>query len=230
MVSGWVLAVVSFFAGSIPVGYLVGRAQGIDVTQVGSGNIGATNIGRVLGKKAGAFCLAMDILKGFVPALVFRMIVDRPIFGFGFRSEDFGLICGGLAMLGHMYSPFLKFRGGKGIATGLGMLLGSAWPVGISVLIGFGVAFALTRIVSLASLVAVATLLAAGFYFTPPPLFWSVYALLAAVIVWKHKPNIERLLKGEEKRFEFGGREKVDPVPGGDSPSDLDGGDNTSGK
>lgn len=229
MINAWVLAAASFALGAIPVGYLVGRAKGIDITQEGSGNIGATNIGRVLGKQAGAFCLAMDIVKGLVPALVFRMLVERPIFGFGFPSEEFGLICGGLAMVGHMYSPFLKFKGGKGIATGLGMLLGSAWPVGISVLIGFGLTFAISRIVSLSSLVAVATLVVAGFYFTPPPLFWSVYVLLASVIVWKHRPNIQRLLKGEEKKFAFGGQ-KSGSTPDEAPHSDPLEGDNTSGE
>lgn len=208
MMNGWVLLVLSYLIGSIPVGLLVAKAHGIDILKEGSGNIGATNIGRVLGKKAGAFCLILDVLKGLIPALVFQMIVSRPIFGFGFRSQEFGLICGGMAMVGHMFSPFLKFKGGKGIATGLGMLVGSAPPVGLSVLVGFAVTFAFSRIVSLSSLVAVTVMIIAGWFFTPPPLFWGVHLALGIFIFWKHKPNIQRLLKGEEKKFSFADKQK----------------------
>jgi glycerol-3-phosphate acyltransferase PlsY len=181
---------------------LVARARGVDITREGSGNIGATNVSRVLGKGAGILVLILDIFKGLIPALVFQMIVQRPIFGIGYPSQEFGLLCGGLAMVGHMSSPFLGFRGGKGIATGLGMLVGSAPVVGFWALITFAAAFAVTRIVSLSSLIAVIAMVVAGFYLTPV-LFWVVYGVLAALIFWKHRANIERLLKGEEAKFSF---------------------------
>lgn len=221
MMNGWVLLILSYFIGSIPVGMLVAKAKGIDIMKEGSGNVGATNIARVLGKKAGALCLVLDVLKGFIPALVLQIIVSRPIFGFGFPSQEFGLICGGMAMVGHMFSPFLKFKGGKGIATGLGMLVGSAPPVGLSVFLAFAVTFAFSRIVSLSSLVAVTTMVVAGWFLTPPPLFWAVHLALGVFIFWKHKPNIQRMLKGEEQKFSFGNKQKGAELDkeGGDNPS-----------
>lgn len=212
MNNGWVLLVLSYFIGAIPVGVMVARAKGIDITKEGSGNVGATNIARVLGKKAGAVCLVLDVLKGFIPALVFQIIVSRPIFGFGFPSQEFGLICGGMAMVGHMFSPFLKFKGGKGIATGLGMLVGSSPLVGVWVLFSFLVVAFATRIVSLSSLVAVAVMVIAGLLVTPPPLFWIVYLALGAFIYYKHWPNIQRLMKGTEPKFSFGKEKKDDPL------------------
>ncbi|MFM9874371.1 MAG: glycerol-3-phosphate 1-O-acyltransferase PlsY [Fimbriimonadaceae bacterium] len=212
MMNGWILLVLSYFVGSIPVGVMVAKARGIDITKEGSGNVGATNIARVLGKKAGAVCLILDVLKGFVPALVFQVIVSRPIFGFGFPSQEFGLICGGLAMVGHMFSPFLKFKGGKGIATGLGMLVGSSPMVGGWVLLSFIVVAIPSRIVSLSSLVAVAVMVVAGLLLTPPPLFWGVYIALAAFIYYKHWPNIQRIIQGTEPKFSFGGGKKEEPL------------------
>ncbi len=208
MNNGWVLLVLSYFIGAIPVGVLVARAKGVDIMKEGSGNVGATNIARVLGKKAGAVCLVFDVLKGFIPAFVFQVIVSRPIFGFGFPSQEFGLICGGMAMVGHMFSPFLKFKGGKGIATGLGMLVGSSPMVGGWVLLLFLIVAFMTRLVSLASLVAVAVMVIAGLLLTPPPLFWTVYLALAIFIYYKHWPNIQRIVKGTEPKFSFGGEKK----------------------
>lgn len=222
MMNGWVLLILSYFIGSIPVGMLVAKAKGIDIMKEGSGNVGATNIARVLGKKAGALCLILDVLKGLVPALVFSKIVSLPFLGLtSSRWEEFGLICGGMAMVGHMFSPFLKFKGGKGIATGLGMLVGSAPPVGLSVFVAFAVTFAFSRIVSLSSLVAVTVMIVAGWFFTPPPLFWAVHLALGVFIFWKHKPNIQRMLKGEEQKFSFGNKQKGAELDkeGGDNPS-----------
>lgn len=212
MINGWILLVLSYFVGSIPVGVMVARAKGIDITKEGSGNVGATNIARVLGKKAGAVCLVLDVLKGLIPALVFQVIVSRPIFGFGFPSQEFGLICGGMAMVGHMFSPFLKFKGGKGIATGLGMLVGSSPLVGTWVLLSFVLVAFATRLVSLSSLVAVAVMVVAGLLLTPPYLFWGVYIALAIFIYYKHWPNIQRILKGTEPKFSFGSGKKEEPV------------------
>lgn len=206
MINGWFLLFLSWLIGGIPVGVLVARAKGVDITAVGSGNIGATNVARVLGKGAGVFVFLLDVLKGLVPALVFQMLVARPIFGFGFPSDHFGLLCGAAAMAGHMASPFLKFKGGKGIATGLGMLVGSAPLVGFFALGSFILVVAVTRIVSLGSVVAAIVMAAAGFFLTAP-MFWVVYSGLAIFVVWKHRANMQRFFKGEEPQFSFAKKE-----------------------
>jgi len=204
LINGWILLVASYLLGAVPFGLIVAKAMGVDILKEGSGNIGATNVGRTLGKKAGIIVLVLDILKSFLPAWGAKFLVADPI-PFEVSLAEFGLICGALAMVGHMASPFLKFKGGKGIASGLGMLVGSAWPVGATVLATFIVMMILTRIVSLSSIVAVLTMVVGGFFFVESnsPLFWAVYILLAIFIIWKHRPNIERLMKGEEQKFSF---------------------------
>lgn len=199
--------VASYLLGAIPFGLIVAKSMGIDILKEGSGNIGATNVGRTLGKKAGIFVLVLDVLKSFLPAWGAKFLVAMPT-PFDVSLAEFGLTCGALAMVGHMASPFLKFKGGKGIASGLGMLVGSAWPVGLTVLGTFIVFMVFTRIVSLSSLFAVTAMVVGGFIFkeSNSPIFWVVYTLLAIFIFWKHRPNIERILKGEEKKFSFGSK------------------------
>ncbi|MBA4291378.1 acyl-phosphate glycerol 3-phosphate acyltransferase [bacterium] len=218
MINGWILLIASWLLGGIPVGVLVAKAKGVDIMSVGSGNIGATNVARVMGKGAGLLVFVLDVLKGLVPAFWFQMIVERPIFGFGFPSQEFGLLCGGAAMAGHMASPFLKFKGGKGIATGLGMLVGSAPLVGVIALSSFIVVVAATRIVSLGSVVAAVVMALAGIFLTPPPLFWVVYGALGFFVVWKHRANMQRLLKGEEPKFSFARKDSAQD--GGVEPSE----------
>src|SRR5689334_13874075 len=111
---------LSYLIGAIPFGVIVARMQGIDIMSVGSKNIGATNVMRVLGKKWGIFVLLLDVAKGCVPALVVWKLTG---------SQEMSILSGLVAVLGHCVSPFLRFRGGKGIATGLGAMLGSMPPV-----------------------------------------------------------------------------------------------------
>ena len=203
------LLVASYAVGSVPFGMLVAKAQGIDLMQAGSGNIGATNVGRVLGKGPGVAVLLLDVAKGFVPSFAFPMLAG-PEPNLVWTRHEFGLICGIAAILGHMFSPFLKFKGGKGIATGLGMLLGATPVVGLVALVTFVVVVAISRIVSVASLVAITAMVTAGFVVEKSAWFWSVLGLLWLSITVKHKPNIERLLKGEEPKFSFG---KPKPSP-----------------
>ncbi|MBX3114311.1 MAG: glycerol-3-phosphate 1-O-acyltransferase PlsY [Fimbriimonadaceae bacterium] len=217
MINGWILMAASYLLGAIPFGLIVAKSMGIDILKEGSGNIGATNVGRTLGKKAGIFVLVLDVLKSFLPAWGAKYLVATPT-PFNVSLAEFGLICGGLAMVGHMASPFLKFKGGKGIASGLGMLVGSAWPVGLTVLASFAVFMVFTRIVSLSSLVGVTAMVVSGFFFkeSNSPLFWIVYTLLAIFIFWKHRPNIQRLLKGEEKKFSFASKKSEAAVESAD--------------
>jgi glycerol-3-phosphate acyltransferase PlsY len=186
------LIVFSYLSGSIPVGYLLGRLSGLDVRQVGSGNIGATNVARVAGRTQGVLTLLGDAAKGFIPVLLSSYL--------GF-SLEVSALAGAAAFLGHLFPLFLKLQGGKGVATALGVLVWLA-PAGTLILAGIFLATALsTRTVSLSSLIA------AG---AAPVLFWSlaypppVVALslfVAVMITLRHRDNIRRLFAGVEPKF-----------------------------
>ena len=182
----------AFVPGAIPFGYLAGRMRGIDLRQHGSGNIGATNALRVLGVVPGILVLLLDVLKGYLPVLLAHRLALGP----------WGTMAAGLlAILGHTFSPFLRFRGGKGIATSLGVLLGlSPMVAGLS-LSAFLVVVLLTRYVSLGSLIA-AFAQAALFWVWEHPFPYRLLGLLAALFVFvKHWPNIQRLRSGTESRI-----------------------------
>ena len=188
-----VCTLFSFLLGSIPFGYVVGRLKGVDVRMYGSGNIGATNVSRVLGKKYGAFVLLLDALKGAIPVLLARFL--------GFPVE-YQVLFGFSAILGHCFSPFLRFRGGKGVATGLGAFLAISPEVTLMAVVIFLLVFFLTRYVSLSSIVAAASYpLLFRFIENPPKVSFILVSVTALVIVGKHYSNILRLLRGEEKRF-----------------------------
>jgi len=196
-----VLVLASYLAGSIPFGLMIGKwVKGVDLRQHGSGNIGATNVGRVLGKKWGLICLFLDALKGALPVDFFpRWIcgLDHPWF------NDLAVVAGVTTIVGHMFPCWLGFRGGKGVATSLGVVLMlSPWGLLVGA-IGFFSTFAATRIVSLSSMVAA---VAFGlFYLTPwSPHSQSLAAFSIAVpllILIQHRSNVRRLLRGEEARF-----------------------------
>jgi glycerol-3-phosphate acyltransferase PlsY len=186
--------VLAYLCGSVPTGVLLTKRLGLDIRQMGSGNVGATNVARSAGKKVGLFTLLGDIVKGLIPVLGVRF----------FDLGETALACAAVAaLLGHVFSPFLGFSGGKGVATGLGVLLGVAPPVILLALFVFIVTFAVSRIVSLASLVAAAV--------TPLLLWWFAYPharvyaglLIALLIIVRHRENIIRLLNGEEQKFSF---------------------------
>ena len=221
-------SVLGYLLGSIPVGYLVGRRYGIDIREHGSGNIGATNVVRVLGKKPGYFVFACDLLKGLVAVRLGTWIGTTwnpgvPWMGAfvagRFHPGSLGLdgriivvagILGALGcILGHNFPVWLWFRGGKGVATTVGVLLGLMPAAFLVAVVVWVTAFYASRYVSLASLVAAAVLPVAvwflAWYANPAvggigPLFWfSVVA--AALIFWRHRTNISRLLNGTESRF-----------------------------
>lgn len=205
-----ILIPVAYLLGSVPFGLLVGLAKGIDPRKTGSGNIGATNVGRLLGGKFFALVFALDLLKALVPmlagAFVLRGVEKTP----GIFS--LWLAVGFAAILGHMFSVFLKFKGGKGVATSAGMMLG-LWPYYTLPALGtigtFVVVFLVWRYVSLAS-IASAIAFPICYAIVAFAMKWDlrqqwplmIFAVVVgALVIWKHRTNITRLRAGTEHRF-----------------------------
>ncbi|PYJ45155.1 MAG: acyl-phosphate glycerol 3-phosphate acyltransferase [Verrucomicrobia bacterium] len=197
--------VASYLLGSIPFGYLAGRIAGIDIRQAGSGNIGATNVVRVLGKRYGYPVFLLDFFKGLgaVEIAIAFARAARPEWG---SPEVYGILAAFASVIGHSFPPWLKFRGGKGVATSAGALFGLmplAMLIGVAIWI---VVFWLTRFVSLASLVTAITLPLVIAILTrlnegrAKALFYSALCI-AAVVVWQHRSNLSRLMRGREPRF-----------------------------
>ncbi len=193
---------ISYLIGSIPTGLLLSRATGVDIRKSGSGNIGATNVTRLLGKKLGVFTLLGDVLKAVVPILAVHWYYVR--FGMVAEPQDLDLavsLCGGGAFLGHMYSVYLKFRGGKGVATALGVFL-VLEPIAalISLLLFVGVVY-FSGYVAVGSLVvsAMMTLWVWLLKGSPNHVF---LAFFIGVLIWlKHADNIRRLFEGTETNW-----------------------------
>jgi glycerol-3-phosphate acyltransferase PlsY len=207
------VAVAAYLLGSIPTGFLVGRVRGIDIRSVGSGNIGATNTMRVLGKPAGIFVLLVDCLKGFAacaffPPLIFNWLEPHfSVFAPGFYAEPvefqmrLKIIAGIFAVLGHNYTCWLKFKGGKGIATTTGVYLALApWAVLIGLVV-FLLAALVTRYVSVGSIAAAVALPVAVCLTQSGFLLDVVSVALGALAIYKHKGNIQRLRNGTENRI-----------------------------
>lgn len=196
----------SYLIGSIPWGFLIGRLYGVDIRKVGSGNIGATNVTRSLGKLPGRICFFLDLLKGFLPVLAVSMMLKQQYFE---DPEQFAqIIAAASAVLGHMFSVFMKFRGGKGISTIFGVLLGfSPWSF-LAAGIVWVLVFLISRYVSMASIAACAVLPVAATLFTMTEVYYhSIWVLaflylLSILAVIRHSANIRRLINGTENRFE----------------------------
>ena len=192
----YLLVIGSYLIGSIPFGLVLGKVAGVDVRGAGSGNIGATNVARLAGKKLGALTLVCDALKAVLPMLVAgRLLAD------GSQRELWVALCGGAAFLGHLYPVYLKFKGGKGVATALGIFLYLA-PVAalIDLLLFAGVVYN-WGYVSLGSLTA-ALLMPGLVWLLSGSLSNSLLALAIGVLIWdKHRDNIDRLMKHEEKSW-----------------------------
>ena len=193
------VALGAFLLGSIPTGYLVARAKGVDIRQHGSGNIGATNVFRTLGKPLGIFVFVVDALKGFAAVWLANH--------FGEACPWTGIIAAVAVIAGHNYTPWLGFKGGKGIATSAGVLLAlMPWAVLAIAIVWFAV-FQISRYVSLASIcaaaalpLAVAALWYGGCGGNGPLLGFSL--VISALAIWRHRSNMERLRAGTEPRFE----------------------------
>jgi len=200
---GGAICLLSYFLGSIPTGYLVGRSQGIDIRQHGSGNIGATNIFRTLGKKYGIFVFVCDALKGLL-AVRLAMVFSHHLQGIPEAIAGImGAIC---CILGHNFTCWLNFKGGKGIATSAGVLIGMLPLASLALVAVWAVIFYTTGYVSLASIIAAAAL--PGIVFAMLVFGWLsgwpyfYFALVVGVIaIWRHRTNIQRLLNGTENSF-----------------------------
>lgn len=214
---GWVVTVglwgIAYLLGSLPTGYLAGYLlQGIDIRTQGSGSTGATNVLRTLGKGPAIVVLLVDVLKGVAAIYLFPWFTQPGV------QQALGTIAPNLtptqvlplpwlvvgaglaALLGHSRSIWLGFSGGKSVATGLGVLLALAWPVGLAALGVFGLSLALSRIVSLSSILA-AIAVPVLMVITQQPLAYQLFGLAAGLyVIWRHRSNIDRLLAGVEPR------------------------------
>ena len=190
------LVLAAYLLGSIPNGLLIARLKGIDLQKVGSGNIGATNVFRCVGKGWGIAAFVLDAVKGFVPAFFFPRLLES-------APPWLGLACGVAAVAGHNWPVWLKFKGGKGVSTSAGMLLGiapAAVGVGFAV---FALTVALTRFVSLGSILAAIAVPAAYLWMNGADnrLLASALVVMGALVIFKHRANVGRLLRGTEPRI-----------------------------
>ncbi len=186
------LIIAAYLLGSIPTGLLLAKAAGVDIRSSGSGNIGATNVYRTLGRSVGILTLSGDCLKGAIPVVVARY----------FGMSDLWIAAAGLAaFLGHVYTIFLGFKGGKGVATALGVFLAvSPAAIGSALLIFVAVVWK-WRYISLGSIAAAVAMpgMVAVFDSRPPVVVMA--AIVALLVVWKHRENIKRLRSGTESKF-----------------------------
>lgn len=206
----WIAAALlaSYLLGSIPTAYLFGKIlKGIDIRKVGSGNVGATNAMRALGKGPGITVLLLDILKGFVVVVFLGdYFANKPIF---WQVQNLRIIMGLCCICGHNWTIFLRFKGGKGIATTFGVLLGLALELpGLGMIIGILVlswltVFMIWRIVSLASIVAAIALPVCALFFKQPGILTAVCIILCVFVVIRHKSNLLRIVQGKEPRLYF---------------------------
>ncbi len=189
--------VTAFLLGSIPTAYLAGRIfKGVDIRLHGSGNVGATNAFRVLGKKIGALVFAIDFLKGFLPAALLPLCLPQG----HLDVREVGLWIGTGAVAGHVFTPFLDFKGGKGIATGGGVLCGSFPLLFLITLVIWVAVFIMTRIVSISSLIASASLVISSTLFGLKKSIILTFFLIALFIIWTHRSNIFRIINGSENK------------------------------
>jgi len=188
----WLLG--AYLVGAIPFGYLIGRMRGVDVRTVGSKNIGATNVYRTVGKKWGFLAFFCDFLKGFIPAFLALRLVPH--------SSALPILVGVASVVGHTLTVFMRFRGGKGVATAFGMFVALAtWPALLAFAV-FVVTVWISHYISLGSILAAATLAVLVWFFPEVALPMRILAgLVCAFIIVKHKSNIQRLLNGCENKI-----------------------------
>jgi acyl phosphate:glycerol-3-phosphate acyltransferase len=199
----WSLAILgTFLVGGIPFGYIAGRMRGLDLRKEGSGNIGATNAIRVLGKAWGIPVFMLDVLKAMVPVLVLKHLGETSPHLFPFNEQVVSITAAAAAVLGHNFCPYLGFKGGKGMATSAGVLL-ALMPWSCLVCVATWVAlFYGTRYVSVASIGAAVILPVATWFIYPDKLGYQILAaVLGLLAVWRHRSNLVRLKNGTENRF-----------------------------
>lgn len=197
------IALAAYLLGSIPVGYVLVRIfRRQDIRTLGSGNIGATNVLRSEGKGLGAATFILDVVKG-AAAVLLGAVVAAPVLPM-IPQRDVEAFAALFAVLGHMFPVWLRFRGGKGVATGFGVFLVAAPWAALSAITLFAIVFAITRYVSLASILGAASFPVFAWFMVSgekPAFFIAVQAIVSLLIIVKHHPNIRRLLAGNEHRF-----------------------------
>ncbi len=186
--------ILSYLVGAIPFGVLAGKLCGVDVRTIGSGNIGATNVYRALGPKVGLAVFLLDVFKGVAGPFIGRALLGPQAF-----TEI--ALCGLLVSVGHVFSVFLKFKGGKAIATGLGVFGALSLPVAGLALAVWAIVLGMTRMVSVASIAACLATPVACWYFKVPMPFFVVMSLIALVAFLKHVPNLKRIMAGTEPKL-----------------------------
>jgi acyl phosphate:glycerol-3-phosphate acyltransferase len=207
-----ITAVLAYFLGSLPCGYLVGRAKGVDIRKTGSGNIGATNAFRILGKTAGIIVLAGDGLKGWIAVALVAEFISRHFLAAAPAPDYLRIVAGITAILGHNYTYWLKFKGGKGIATSAGVMAALVPWAFVITLITWIIICLLTRYVSVASIAAALVLPVATWLTHNTLAMIIITVLMGALAIYKHKANIQRLMNGTENKV---GRKKT-PVATGE--------------
>lgn len=206
----WIIIaiIVSYLLGSIPTAYLYGKlAKGIDIRKQGSGNVGATNALRVLGTPAGVFVLFIDMLKGILPVIfIGNYLLDR---GVNIAPDLLRILIGIGAIIGHNWTIFLEFKGGKGVATTFGVLIGFAFAIPgfalilLLVIFSWVLTFAICRIVSLSSIISGIAFPVCMILFKPSAVLIIFSILIMCFIIIRHTANIKRLLQGKEARLSF---------------------------
>ncbi|MBU1007327.1 MAG: glycerol-3-phosphate 1-O-acyltransferase PlsY [Candidatus Omnitrophica bacterium] len=189
----------AYLIGSIPTAYIFGAVKGIDIRQHGSGNVGATNVFRVIGRVPGLTVLAIDILKGFlcVACVAGFFLRLSPVA----RPDLYKVFMALAVIAGHNWTIFLKFKGGKGVATSAGVVIGLIPKIFWLGFLAWSIIFSVTGFVSAASIVAAVMIPLLAFIFAEPTEIIIFMSILCLVIIYKHRPNIKRLLKGEESRI-----------------------------
>ena len=211
--------VAGYLLGSIPSGYLAGRwLKGIDIRQEGSGSTGATNVLRVVGKGPALAVFVVDVLKGALAVLLAKAVLEplgQPLSPAAWQIDGWIVLAGLAGLAGHIWPIWLGWKGGKAVATGLGMLLGVSWPVGLACFGIFLTVLTFSRIVSLSSVVAALSLplLMVGSFGSSGirPAYLLLAVLTTVLVVWRHRSNIERLWAGTEPKL---GSKKPGPGPG----------------
>ncbi len=196
--------ILCYLIGAIPTSFLVAKyLKGIDIREHGSGNVGATNTARVVGKLPGLLVLIVDILKGWVcVALVAKMFIRLGVTSI--EPDTYALMLGCMAIIGHIWTIFLGFKGGKGIATSSGVFIGVAPNIFLVALVIWIAIFAWKRYVSLASIISAVSIPIMLAVMSYPPVFVIITAVMCCITVYKHYPNIKRMVRGEEHAFTFG--------------------------
>ena len=197
--------IISYLIGGIPFGYLIAVIKGIDIRTEGSGNIGATNVGRVLGKKYGLIIFILDMLKGFIVVFYIPALVSSAVNIPTTTDNLLVVLCGFCAVLGHAFPVYLKFKGGKAVATSFGVFI---WLVPISIGIAFGVwllTVIVTRYVSLGSMIGSLSLVGVIVIVVDSPFGDNIYltvmsVAVAILIIARHTSNIQRIIAGTEKK------------------------------